>query len=579
MKPRKLKRLLQKLVVGACLFPWTIGHAAQQEELWGKTDNYASLLAQFSLTQTKAVPQGLQLPKNSLAQKNSPHVFQFVSGLVDHTQESHARYNQYYQGLAVWQKQLVFHMSPKKGNTVTGSLLRGIEQDVPNLNGKISLDAAKKIALGNNAAPKTMHAEKIIYFDEDVSSKATLAYLISYLTSTADGPSLPAFIIDANNGKIIEQWDALPRADRGQGPGGVNVDRLSYRKGNYQYGTILLGVNTLAPFPIDVNDAAGKCTVANNAFRVINLQNRTERQLGFRLPVSNMIERQFRLMPFSYACSIANNYVNATDGGFAPINDGLSPINDAAYFIQQTINMYANQYKLSSPAGAMLPIRVFTHLADFDDAFACGPSCMEESGQYGPQQIVFGNGKTQFSPLTDGDGVAHEFSHLVTEQYSNLTYANQPGGMNEAFSDMAGMAMNSYQRDTLNYTWYWDGKDWSTGTSVSKNNKPLRYFDHPSLDGHSIDNKDQFVRGMNVHLSSGVYNRMFYLLSNTTGWTLPKAFEVILNANMKYWGPGTNFIRGGCGVLQAAKDAGYNLQDVRNAFQQVKIPLDGCKLK
>jgi len=52
----------------------------------------------------------------------------------------------------------------------------------------------------------------------------------------------------------------------------------------------------------------------------------------------------------------------------------------------------------------------------------------------------------------------------------------------------------------------------------------LRYMDQPSRDGRSIDTVDQYVKGMDVHYSSGVYNRLYYLMSNQSGWDPHKAF-------------------------------------------------------
>jgi Zn-dependent metalloprotease len=195
---------------------------------------------------------------------------------------------------------------------------------------------------------------------------------------------------------------------------------------------------------------------------------------------------------------------------------------------------------------------------------------MRSSGIVGPQQLVFGNGATIFSPLTEGDVVAHEFGHLVTDQFSNLTYSNQSGGMNEAFSDMTGMAFNSYLRH-IGFTWYWDGKDWTTGLSIAKNNKPTRSLSDPTSDGVSIDNAANFRTGMNTHNSSGVYNKAFYLLSTTTGWTIEKAYQVMLDANMNYWTANTDYNNGACGVRSAAIARGYSGTDVDNAFSKVGV--------
>lgn len=319
----------------------------------------------------------------------------------------------------------------------------------------------------------------------------------------------------------------------------------------------------------EITYSAGQCVISNNLFRVINLNNRTERQIPFNLPASNAAEKFYRIKPFSYSCS-APNYVNMNDEGYAPVNDGLSPINDVTYFVQQTFNMLTNQYKVSNPVGTQLPVRIYTHLANYDNAFACGPSCMRDSGFNGPQQLVFGNGAKEFSPITDGDGISHEFGHLVTEEFSDLAYEGQPGGLNESFSDMTGMAMLYYQT-TLGYQWYWNQKDWTTGASVAKNGKPLRYLDNPPLDGASIDNAKSFRKGMDPHYSSGVFNKAFYLLSTYPNWNVFKAYQVMLDANMHYWTQSTNFQLAACGVVQAARDRAYSEQDVKTIFQQVGI--------
>jgi pseudolysin len=566
MKTRSVNRLLKGFVLAACLPTLTLSYAAHQEVLWGKIDNYTALLQRFTLVQGSSILQDLSLPVNLNKQQKTIHALHYVSGNVDQSKKSHVRYSQYYKGLPVWGIQVIYHVSP--GNTtITGSLLNGIENDLTDLNGNISSEQAKQIAFEHHS-PNKVHIEKIIYFDKDISTKAILAYHVSYLLSMEQGPEILSYIIDANTGKIINKWNTLHKIEVGQGPGGVNVEgRLPYRPGKFQYGSLLPNTDYLGMNEISYN--AGRCRISNNLFRVINLQNRTERQLAFELPASFQDERVYRIKPFDYSCS-APNYANMNDDGYAPVNDGLSPVNDVTYFIQQTFNMLTNEYQVSTPVGNQLPIRVYTHLANYDNAFACGPSCMIESGIDGPQQLVFGNGAREFSPITDGDGVAHEFGHLVTEHFSDLVYENQPGGLNESFSDMTGMAMLYYQV-TIGYRWYWDEKDWTTGASVSKTGKPLRYLDNPPLDGSSIDNARQFRRGMDPHLSSGVFNKAFYLLSTFPGWTVSKAYRVMLDANMYYWTKRSNFQTAACGVVQAARDRAYPEQDVRTIFQQVGV--------
>ncbi len=554
------------MALGACLTPWAATYAAQQETVWGKTEDYASSLAKFAVEDPASPSKNLRYAPNYGSRKNHVNTFQFDAGEVDEFKTSNMRYDQYYNGLPVWQSQVIYHVT-KSDTTVTGSLIKGIEQDVPSLDGKISTEDAIKIAIGDNVVTTPVQVEKIIYFNAEMNSKAALAYHVSYMLSSGSDRSLPSFIIDANSGEKLEAWNALPNATTGEGIGGVSVDRMTTRVGKYQFGDSQPGVNQFGPLSVkDVG--SGVCMISNPVFRVYNLKNSPENQLPFALPVSTVEEK--KLIPFVYSCS----QPNMDDNGFAPlgfgINDGLSPVNDVTYFVRHTVNMLKKQYGIASPIGAGMPFPIYTHIGNYDNASACGPHCMKMSGVSGPQQMFFGNGATQFSPLTEGDIVAHEFGHLVTEQFSNLTYSGQSGAINEAFSDMTGMALNSHLRK-IGFTWYWDGKDWTSGRSISKTGLPLRYLDNPTLDKMSIDHASKFRPGMNVHLSSGVYNKAFYLLSTTSGWSIEKAYQVMLDANMKYWTPLTDYNMGACGVRDAAVARGYSAQDVVNAFKQVGV--------
>jgi pseudolysin/vibriolysin len=93
----------------------------------------------------------------------------------------------------------------------------------------------------------------------------------------------------------------------------------------------------------------------------------------------------------------------------------------------------------------------------------------------------------------------------------------------------------------------------------------------PSNDGLSIDSARDYSDALDVHYSSGVYNRAFCLLARTSGWNTRKAFEVFHDANALYWGPQETFDGGACGVEQAAADRGYVQADVAAAFNAVDV--------
>src|SRR5690606_25167276 len=233
---------------------------------------------------------------------------------------------------------------------------------------------------------------------------------------------------------------------------------------------------------------------------------------------------------------------------FKSINGAYSPINDAQYFGGVIYDMY-NDYIGVPPLSFQLTMRVH-YSNNYENAFWNGSS------------MTFGDGASYFYPLVSLDVSSHEVSHGFTEQNSNLVYSGQSGGMNEAFSDMAGEAADFYMHGS---------NDWAVGADIFKGSGALRYMNNPPADGSSIDHADDFTSSMDVHYSSGVYNKAFYLLATTSGWNVPNAFRAFARANQNYWTASSTFDAGACGVEQAADDLGYDVADVTAAFAAVGV--------
>lgn len=109
------------------------------------------------------------------------------------------------------------------------------------------------------------------------------------------------------------------------------------------------------------------------------------------------------------------------------------------------------------------------------------------------------------------------------------------------------------------------------GGQIFKSDGALRYFADPTLDGRSIGHASDYYSGIDVHHSSGVFNKAFYLLATSEGWDTRKAFEVMVRANQLYWTRTSDYDNAACGVKQATDDAGYSSDDVINAFTQVGV--------
>ena len=248
---------------------------------------------------------------------------------------------------------------------------------------------------------------------------------------------------------------------------------------------------------------------------------------------------------YSYTCP--NNTYKAINGAY-------SPINDAHYFGGVIQDMYS-AYTGGKALTFQLIMRVH-YGSQYENAFWNGTN------------MSFGDGKTTFYPLVSVDVAGHEVSHGYTEQHSNLTYSGQSGGMNEAYSDMGGEATE----------YYWKGSnDFLVGPEIFKGSGALRYMANPPQDGGSIDNAADYTSSLDVHYSSGVYNKAFYKLATTSGWNTPNAFKVFARANALYWTPSSTFNSGACGVETAATDLGFNAAAVTAAFSSRRRGLPGWR--
>ena len=261
------------------------------------------------------------------------------------------------------------------------------------------------------------------------------------------------------------------------------------------------------------------------------------------------------------------------NGSFDSVETTLSPNNDALFGAKVTSGMYQNWYKVpmlvKNGKPMYLPITVY-----YPDTNA----------YWSNNQVLFGSsiGDDTFNAFTSLDTVAHEISHGFTEQHSDLEYYGQAGGLNEAYSDIAGIAAEFYAYGKTDYLVGWG--------DVKAEGKALRYMEQPSKDCEgknvdengvkqcSIDTVDQYYDGMDPHYSSGIFNRVYYVLANSDGWDARKAFDVMVKANMHYWTSSATYKSAACGVVNAAQDYKYDLNTIYNAFDAVGLDARKCPL-
>ncbi|MDI1254432.1 pre-peptidase C-terminal domain-containing protein [Thermomonas sp.] len=427
------------------------------------------------------------------------------------------RYDQTFRGIPVFGEGIVVS-EDGAGNVrkLFGNMVGGLDQDIASTTPKITrgaaLAAGKSSHLGSRLSAYRTENEKsdLVVFVDD-KGQGHLAYAVSYFADGANvNPTRPMILIDANSGRVLKKWENLQHSLIGTGPGG------NAKTGQYEFGTTY-GY-------LDVTQSGTTCTMNSTNVKTVNLNNASTN-------TSNTA--------FTYACP--RNTVKAINGAY-------SPLNDAHYFGAVIQNMY-NAYTGANALSFQLVMKVH-YKTGYENAFWNGTA------------MSFGDGASTFYPLVNADVSGHEVSHGFTEQHSNLTYSGMSGGINESFSDMGGEATE----------YFWKGtNDFNVGTEIFKATGALRYMCNPPQDGGSIDNAANYTSSMDVHYTSGVYNKAFCTLAKKTGWTTKKAFQVFARANANYWTSSITYNQGACGVETAATDLGFTKADVTAAFSVVGV--------
>lgn len=192
--------------------------------------------------------------------------------------------------------------------------------------------------------------------------------------------------------------------------------------------------------------------------------------------------------------------------------------------------------------------------------------------------MVFGDGGSIFSNLAGClDVVAHEVTHGVIENESNLIYQNQSGALNESFADVFAAMV--------------DDDDWLLGEnctnvppfylrSLSDPNSGLDYQPQHMSDYQLLPNTEAGDNG-GVHINSGIPNRAAYLLAEgltneNLGTSIGKTkTESIFYETMRMLTPTSEFIDASVASLSIAEqlygEGSSEAQAVQTVWNQVGV--------
>ncbi len=525
------KLTLARIIARLTLFISFSIHAAEPLNL--RHISFANLQNKYSLSLS-------QYPVPLLSSQD----FSYLEQHYDAQQTEHIRMQQRYKGFPVFGGYAVLHRKHLPGTAssvhMNGNIYRKLFEDLGSCPPKFMANASQQLETFSQSFPpdqiRDQSVQAMVFVDE--KDKAHWAYQIQlYLQPNDRLPTQPTVIIAENTGEILLQWDALTTLHQAVYGLGFGGNRHTVK---YQYGKEMPYLDLIR------DDQSGLCFLENEHIKVIDMHHRTQRPNH----------------PMSFLCqedSPEHTYwTGYARDGYDQVNGSYSVSNDAMHFGYMIKKMYRELYGVEVLQRDQQPTQLIFRV-HFSNYFA--------NAFWDGQQMTFGDGDGEFySPVTIGI-IAHELSHGFTQQHSGLLYFGQAGGINEAFSDMASQAAEYYA---------YGKASWTVGADVSKTDSALRWFQHPSRDGVSIERATDYQNCMDVHYSSGVYNRLFYLLATHSNWDPQKAFHVMLKANRDYWTPTTNFAEGACGILAASRDLGFSEDDVKEALDKVMIKYENC---
>ncbi|MFO7721986.1 MAG: PKD domain-containing protein, partial [Bacteroidales bacterium] len=205
----------------------------------------------------------------------------------------------------------------------------------------------------------------------------------------------------------------------------------------------------------------------------------------------------------TYNMQKGTNYGNAvdftdSDNYWNNFNVNLDEVAaDAHWGSESTYDYFYNKYNRNSINNNGFKLLSYVH---YDNNYA--------NAFWDGQRMTYGDGNgSSMGPLTALDITAHEITHGLTSFTADLVYQNESGALNEAFSDIFGVAVEWFAKPTM--------ANWLMGENIGTT---IRSISNPKSKG--LPNTYQGTywytgTGDNggVHTNCGPYAYWFYILS------------------------------------------------------------------
>lgn len=378
----------------------------------------------------------------------------------------HLRFEQRWRGLAVWPAQVVLHLD-EAGSVY---LLDGAYVPTPRLQAEPVVDAAAAAARASRLVPgaRSVSTPELFVFAPG-SRPSRLAWRMQVEVSAE---SRWLVVIDAVSGaKLLAYDQVLHAAATGAGR---DLDGVTRNLNLWRSGADYYLVDTSKPM-FDRGSAPPLRATTRGAILLYDVQNGDDPALA--VPVRSR---------------------NAAS--WAPA-DAVS----AAYALSATYDYFLQVHGRDSLDGHGGNLYAYVR---FDRGL--------QNALWNGEAMLFGDARPYAGAF---DIVAHELTHGVTQNTAGLLYQDQPGALNEAFSDIFGQAVEARLEGAA---------DWRLGDGLGsplrdmRNPGSLFILDRPfpSRMSEMIAPGDPFLDRLSgrdnggVHINNSIVNRAFYLLAD-----------------------------------------------------------------
>ncbi|QQS73062.1 MAG: M4 family metallopeptidase [Flavobacteriales bacterium] len=253
---------------------------------------------------------------------------------------------------------------------------------------------------------------------------------------------------------------------------------------------------------------------------------------------------------------VPSNPVNDWDLGSLTANSIL----DAHWGTERTYDFYHNEQNWDSYDNNDSPMLSYVHFNLIEYGYSNNNNAFWDG-----ERMTYGDGDgTTFNPLTVIDVAGHEITHGVTENSAGLVYEDEPGALNESFSDIMGSCIEHYAKP--------GDFSWELGDEMSLSGTGFRNLADPNANGDPDTYLgDYWYSGTadhgGVHTNSGVQNFWFYLLSeggagtndnadvyNVQGIGIEEAGDIAFRSLTMYMTSNSEYADARANSIQAATD-------------------------